>query len=104
MSAIKGMLDKALKRPDPTRPPSIRIDGAKITVPKSDRILYSGTVTKETETEVVLKGEEDSSYVKVLSPFRGIEKLIVFEEGAWVDSETSAALSDFDLSSLLQGQ
>ncbi len=104
MSAIKGMLDKALKRPDPTRPPSIKIDGAKITVPKSDRILYAGKVTKETETEVTLKGEDETSYVKVLSPFRGIEKLIVFEDGLWVDSETSAALSGFDLSTLLQGQ
>jgi hypothetical protein len=99
--ALKKLLDKTLKRSE-ARPPSIQIDGAKITLPKSDRILYSGKVVKESETEVVLKGEDEDSYVKVLSPFRGVEKLIVFEDNQWVDSETLAALSGFDLSSILQ--
>ena len=78
----------------------MKIEKNQITFPKALNAKWSGKVVEETETELTLEGEDEESYVKFYTPFRGVAKLLLFEDARWVDAETSAALSSFDLSAL----
>ena len=78
----------------------MKIENNRITFPKTLNTKWSGKVVEENEKELTLEGEGEESYVKFYTPFRGVAKLLLFEDGRWVDAETSAALSSFDLSSL----
>ena len=66
-------------------------------------VKYEGKIVKENETHITIEGSDEESYFKIFNPFRGVAKLLMFENGNWVDSETSAAISNFDLSSLGMG-
>ncbi|MEC7217947.1 MAG: hypothetical protein VXW44_08685, partial [SAR324 cluster bacterium] len=50
--------------------------------------------------EITIEAEDEDSYLKVFTPFRGVAKLYVFENERWVDAETSQPFSGFDLSAL----
>jgi len=78
----------------------MKIENNRITFPKALNAKWSGKVIEENESELTLEGEDEDSYVKFFTPFRGVAKLLLFENDRWVDAETSAALSSFDLSSL----
>ena len=52
------------------------------------------------DRHITIEGEDEESYLKIFNPFRGVAKLLMFENDQWVDAETSAAVSNFDLSSL----
>ncbi len=80
----------------------MKIENNRITFPKTLNTKWSGKVVEENEKELTLEGEDEESYVKFYTPFRGVAKLLLFEDGRWVDAETSAALSSIDLSSLGQ--
>ena len=75
----------------------MKIKGKQITFPKSDLIRWSGKLIKEKDHEIVLEGEDVESFVKIYTPFRGVAKLIIYENGARVDAETLSSISDFDL-------
>ncbi len=79
----------------------MKIEGNQITFPKTLDVKYSGKLTEETDSQLTIEGEDDDSYLKVYSPFRGIAKLLLFENGHWVDAESGSA--DFDFSSLGMG-
>ena len=78
----------------------MKIDDKRVTFPKSLSVKYAGKIVEETETHLTLEGEDEESYLKIFNPFRGVAKLLMFENDQWVDAETSAAVSNFDLSSL----
>ena len=78
----------------------MKIEKNQITFLKALNAKWSGKVVEENENELTLEGEDEESYVKFYTPFRGVAKLLLFEGDRWVDAETSAALSSFDLSSL----
>ncbi len=78
----------------------MKIEEKKVTFPKSLSVKYSGKIVEETDTHLTLEGEDEESYLKIFNPFRGVAKLLMFENDQWVDAETSAAVSNFDLSSL----
>ncbi len=78
----------------------MKIEDKQVTFPKSIKVKYSAKLIKETKKEITIEGEDDESYLKIYSPFRGVAKLMLFENDQWVDAETSTAISDFDLSSL----
>ena len=78
----------------------MKIEEKKVTFPKSLSVKYAGKIVEETDTHLTLEGEDEESYLKIFNPFRGVAKLLMFENDHWVDAETSAAVSNFDLSSL----
>ena len=78
----------------------MKIEEKKVTFPKSLSVKYMGKIIEETDTHLTLEGEDEESYLKIFNPFRGVAKLLMFENDQWVDAETSAAVSNFDLSSL----
>ena len=78
----------------------MKIEEKKVTFPKSLSVKYAGKIVEETDTHLTLEGEDEESYLKIFNPFRGVAKLLMFENDQWVDAETSAAVSNFDLSSL----
>ena len=78
----------------------MKIEGKRVTFPKSLSAKYAGKIVEETDTLLILEGEDEDSFVKIFSPFRGVAKLLLFENAQWVDAETSSAVSNFDLSSL----
>lgn len=81
----------------------MKIAEKKVTFPKSLSVKYAGKIVEETDTHLTLEGEDEESYLKIFNPFRGVAKLLMFENDQWVDAETSAAVSNFDLSSLGMG-
>jgi len=78
----------------------MKIEEKRVTFPKSLKVKYAGKVVDESKTHITLEGEGDDSYLKIFSPFRGVAKLILFENNCWVDAETSSSTSSFDFSSL----
>lgn len=78
----------------------MKIDDKRVTFPKTLSVKYAGKIVDETDTHLTLEGEDEDSYLKIFTPFRGVAKLILFENNHWVDAETSASLSNFDFSSL----
>ena len=78
----------------------MKIDGKQLTFPKSIPVKYSAKLIKEVDGEITIEAEDEESYLKVFTPFRGVAKLYVFENECWVDAETSQPFSGFDLSAL----
>ena len=78
----------------------MKIEDNRVTLPKSLSVKYAGKIVEETDTHLTLEGEDEDSFLKIYSPFRGVAKLLMFENDQWVDAETSSAISNFDLSSL----
>ena len=78
----------------------MKIEDKRVTFPKSLSVKYAGKIVEETDTHLTLEGEDEDSFLKIYSPFRGVAKLLLFENDQWVDAETSSAISNFDLSSL----
>ena len=81
----------------------MKIEDKRVTFPKSLSVKYAGKMVEETDTHLTLEGEDEDSFLKIYSPFRGVAKLLLFENDQWVDAETSSAISNFDLSSLELG-
>tara|TARA_B100001245_G_scaffold188723_1_gene146855 strand:- start:91 stop:393 length:303 start_codon:yes stop_codon:yes gene_type:complete len=77
----------------------MKIEDKRVTFPKSLSVKYAGKIVEETDTHLTLEGEDEDSFLKIYSPFRGVAKLLLFENDQWVDAETSSAISNFDLSS-----
>ena len=78
----------------------MKIEDKRVTFPKSLSVKYAGKIVEETDAHLTLEGEDEDSFLKIYSPFRGVAKLLMFENDQWVDAETSSANSNFDLSSL----
>ena len=78
----------------------MKIDDKRVTFPKSLSVKYAGKVVEETETHLTLEGEDEESYLKIFTPFRGVAKLVLYENDRWVDAETLSSISNFDFSSL----
>ena len=78
----------------------MKIEEKRVTFPKNLPVKYSGKIVKETKTLLTIEGEDEDSYLKIFNPFRGVAKLIMFENERWVDADTSSAVSNFDLTSL----
>ena len=78
----------------------MKIKDKRVTFPKSLSVKYDGKIVEETDTHLTLEGEDEDSFLKIYSPFRGVAKLLLFENKQWVDAETSSAVTNFDLSSL----
>ena len=81
----------------------MKIEDKRVTFPKSLSVKYAGKIVEETDNHLTLEGEDEDSFLKIFSPFRGVAKLLMFENDQWVDAETSSAISNFDLSSLGMG-
>ena len=78
----------------------MKIEEKQVTFPKSLSVKYAGKIVEETDMHITLEGEDEDSYLKIFNPFRGVAKLLMFENDQWVDAETSVAVSNFDFSSL----
>jgi len=78
----------------------MKIEDKRVTFPKTIAVKFSGKIVEETDSHLTLEGEDENSYLKIFTPFRGVAKLLLFENDKWVDAESSAAISNFDLSTL----
>ena len=78
----------------------MKIEEKRVTFPKTLSVKYVGKIVEETSTHLTLEGEDEDSYLKIFTPFRGVAKLLLFENDKWIDAESSSAVSNFDLSSL----
>jgi len=78
----------------------MKIEEKRVTFPKTLSVKYAGKIVEETATHLTLEGENEDSYLKIFTPFRGVAKLLLFENDKWVDAENSSAVSNFDFSSL----
>jgi hypothetical protein len=78
----------------------MKIDGKRLTFPSALNVKYSATVIEENEHEITIEAEDEESYLKIYTPFRGVAKLFVFENGQWIDAETSTPFAGLDLASL----
>ena len=78
----------------------MKIEDKLVTFPKSLSVKYAGKIIEETETHLTLEGENEESYLKIFTPFRGVAKLVLFENDRWVDAETLSSISNFAFSSL----
>ncbi len=81
----------------------MKIDGNRLTFAKTLEAKYSGKLVEETDTEITIEGEDEDSYFKLYSPFRGVEKLLLFENGRWADANSGGGSAPFDFSSLNLG-
>ena len=81
----------------------MKIEEKRVTFPKTLLVKYAGKIVEETATNLTLEGEDEDSYLKIFTPFRGVAKLLLFENDKWVDAENSSAVSNFDFSSLELG-
>jgi len=75
----------------------MKIEEKRVTFPKTLSVKYAGKIVEETATHLTLEGEDEDSYLKIFTPFRGVAKLL---NDKWVDAENSSAVSNFDFSSL----
>ena len=57
----------------------MKIEEKKVTFPKSLSVKYAGKIVEETDTHLTLEGEDEESYLKIFNPFRGVAKLLMFE-------------------------
>ena len=78
----------------------MKIDDKRVTFPKSLSVKYAGKIVEETDKDITLEGEDEESYLKIFTPFRGVAKLVLFENDHWVDAETHSSIANFDFSSL----
>ena len=78
----------------------MKIEDKRITFPKSLSVKFAGKIIEETETHLTLEGEDEESYLKIFTPFRGVAKLVLYENDCWVDAETLSSIDNFDFSSL----
>ena len=78
----------------------MKIEEKRVTFPKSLSVKYAGKIVKETKTLITIEGQDEDSYLKIFNPFRGVAKLLIFENERWVDADTSSAVSNFDFNSL----
>ena len=78
----------------------MKIDDKRVTFPKSLSVKYAGKIVEETDTHLTLEGEDEESYLKIFTPFRGVAKLVLYENDRWVDAETLSSITNFDFSSL----
>ena len=78
----------------------MKIEEKRVTFPKNLSVKYAGKIVKETKTLITIEGEDEDSYLKIFNPFRGVAKLLIFENERWVDADTSSAGSNFDFNSL----
>ena len=78
----------------------MKIEDKRITFPKSLSVKFAGKIIEETETHLTLEGEDEESYLKIFTPFRGVAKLVLYENDRWVDAETLSSIDNFDFSSL----
>ena len=78
----------------------MKIEDKRVTFPKSLSVKYAGKIVEETDTHITLEGEDEESYLKIFTPFRGVAKLVLFENDRWVDAETHSSIANFDFSSL----
>ncbi len=78
----------------------MKIDDKHVTFPKTLSVKYAGKIVKETDTHITLEGEDEESYLKIFTPFRGVAKLILYENDRWVDAESLSSIANFDFSSL----
>ena len=78
----------------------MKIENKRVTFLKTITVKYAGKIVEETDTHLTLEGKDEDSYLKIFTPFRGVAKLLLFENDNWVDAENSSAVSNFDLSSL----
>ena len=80
----------------------MKIEGNRITYSKKLEVKFSANVIEENEEQVTLEGVDEDSYLKIYSPFRGIARLLLFENGKWFDAESG--VSQFDYSALGLGE
>ena len=78
----------------------MKIEEKRVTFPKKLNVKFEGKVVNESDTDLTIEGKGEDSYIKFFNPFRGVAKLLLFENDRWVDSETSNDISNFDFSSL----
>jgi len=78
----------------------MKIEEKRVTFPKSLSVKYAGKIVDETETHLTLEGKDEESYLKIFTPFRGVAKLLLYENDHWVDAETLSSIANFDFSSL----
>jgi len=78
----------------------MEINEKRVTFPRSLTVKYEGKIIEESDTHITIEGVGDDSYIKIFNPFRGLAKLLLFENECWVDAETSHSMSNFDFSSL----
>ena len=78
----------------------MKIDEKQVTFPKTLSVKYAGKIIEETATHLTLEGENEDSYLKIFTPFRGVAKLLLFENDTWIDAENSSSVSNFDFYSL----
>ena len=78
----------------------MEIDEKRVILPTTLSLKYEGKIIEESDTHITIEGEGDDSYIKIFNPFRGVAKLLLFENERWVDAETSSGISNFDFSSL----
>ena len=74
----------------------MKIDEKQVTFPKTLSVKYVGKIIEETATHLTLEGENEDSYLKIFTPFRGVAKLLLFENDKWIDAENSSSVSNFD--------
>ena len=78
----------------------MKIEDKRVTFPKSLSVKYAGKIVEETDKDITLEGEDEESYLKIFTPFRGVAKLILYENDRWVDAESLSSIANFDFSSL----
>ena len=78
----------------------MKIDEKRVTFPRSLTFKYDGKLIEESDNHITIEGEGEDSYIKIFNPFRGVAKLLLFENERWIDAETSNGISNFDFSSL----
>ena len=78
----------------------MKIDEKKVTLPKTLSLKFEGKIVSESDTQLTIEGEGEDSYIKIFNPFRGVAKLLLFENERWVDAENFNDISNFDFSSL----
>jgi len=78
----------------------MKIDDKHVTFPKTLPVKYAGKIVEETDTHITIEGEDEESYLKIFTPFRGVAKLVLYENERWVDAETLSSIANFDFSSL----
>ena len=75
----------------------ITVKDKKIIFSKKLDVKFSGKVLEDDEKEIIIEGEDESSYLKVYNPFKRVAKLLVFENNQWVDTENSSTLENLNL-------
>ena len=73
----------------------MKIEDKRVTFPKSLSVKYAGKIVEETETHLTLEGEDEDSYLKIFTPFRGVAKLVLYENDRWVDADISQGNTKF---------